>query len=390
MKRKNNLLILTNTFPSEDNRYIGDIFVKEQIEYLKKFFNTIYVISPLPFGTEYLRHTNHRNYEFDNVKVFFPKYLNIPIFFFYLRNYWIFLARRAIIKCIEKNNITYDLIHAHHTWPTGATAISLKKIYKVPVIITEHTSRAFKKSIDRKDPFYINTWKNADAIIRVRRGDLHLIESFGIAKENLFFIPNGFDPQKFHPMNPVECRRNLGLPKEKIIILTVGGLNSVKGHSYLINAIRGIISERKDILCIIVGYGKLKNTLQHQIDLLHLNDYIILAGGKPHDEIPIWMNACDIFVLPSLNEANPTVMFEALGCGKPFIGTKVGGIPEIIKSEIYGLLVTPANPEDLKEKILLALDRRWDHETILKYAEQFTWKEIADQILKIYIIKCQN
>jgi glycosyltransferase involved in cell wall biosynthesis len=102
------------------------------------------------------------------------------------------------------------------------------------------------------------------------------------------------------------------------------------------------------------------------------------------------MNACDIFVLSSLNEANPTVMFEALGCGKPFIGTKVGGIPEIINSEVYGLLVTPANPDDLKEKILLALDRKWDHEAILKYAEQFTWKEIADEILKIYRIKCQN
>jgi glycosyltransferase involved in cell wall biosynthesis len=384
MKKSGNLLILSNTFPNDDDRYIGDIFVKEQIKYLKNFFDQIYVISPLPYGTEYLRHIKQCNYKFNNVQVFFPKYFNNPIFYFYLRNYWVSLAQRAIINCIKKNNITFDVIHAHYTWPSGAIGISLKKMYNVPLIITEHTSITFKKNIDKKDPVYINTWKNADAIIRVRHGDMHIIESVGISREKLFFIPNGFDPQKFHPMNSVDCRRKLQLPEDKKIILTVGNLNSVKGHHYLIDAIRMVVSERKDILCIIVGSGKLKPTLEHQINLLQLNDYILLAGGQPHDEIPIWMNACDIFVLPSLTEGNPTVMFEALGCGKPFIGTNVGGIPEIIKSGVYGLLVTPENPDDLKKKILLALDWKWDHESILSYAEQFSWIEISNEIMKIY------
>ena len=62
-------------------------------------------------------------------------------------------------------------------------------------------------------------------------------------------------------------------------------------------------------------------------------DHVEFVGGKPHAEIPIWMNACDVFVLSSLSEGNPTVMFECVGCGKPFIGTKVGGIPEIIISD---------------------------------------------------------
>lgn len=76
------------------------------------------------------------------------------------------------------------------------------------------------------------------------------------------------------------------------------------------------------------------------------------------------MNACDVFILPSLSEGNPTVMFECLGCGKPFVGTKVGGIPEIINSEDYSLLCEPANPKELAEKILIALDKGWDNEKI--------------------------
>ena len=86
-----------------------------------------------------------------------------------------------------------------------------------------------------------------------------------------------------------------------------------------------------------------------------------------------------------MSEGNPTVMFEALGVGLPFIGTKVGGIPEIITSEDYGLLCEPANPEDLAEKILIALEKKWDKEKIRKYAQQFTWDNIVKQALKAYI-----
>ena len=96
------------------------------------------------------------------------------------------------------------------------------------------------------------------------------------------------------------------------------------------------------------------------------------------------MNACDLFVLPSLSEGNPTVMFEALGCGKPFVGTKVGGVPEVIASDDYGLLVEPADSEDLVEKILVALDREWDREKILTYAERYTWENVAKEIMGVY------
>jgi glycosyltransferase involved in cell wall biosynthesis len=109
-----------------------------------------------------------------------------------------------------------------------------------------------------------------------------------------------------------------------------------------------------------------------------------LLNSVPKNQLNYWMNACNLFVLPSLNEGNPTVMFEALGCGKPFIGTKVGGVPEIINSEEYGLLVEPANPSDLAEKIMMALDREWDADKILAYSEQYSWENIAREIMRVY------
>ena len=66
------------------------------------------------------------------------------------------------------------------------------------------------------------------------------------------------------------------------------------------------------------------------------------------------------------------------------MGTRVGGVPEVITSDDYGLLVNPADSEDLAEKILTALEREWDREAILRHAQQFTWENIAKEIMSVY------
>jgi len=66
------------------------------------------------------------------------------------------------------------------------------------------------------------------------------------------------------------------------------------------------------------------------------------------------------------------------------VGTRIGGVPEVISSDEYGLLVEPGDPNDLAEKILVALDREWDREKILAYAERFTWENIAKEIVGVY------
>lgn len=380
-----NLLIICNTFPSQDNSFVGGIFVKEQVKCLGRNFDNIYVVSPVAYGMEYFRGTNHFDYKYDNVEVFFPRYVNFPLFWRYGRSMWVKLEARSIMSLIERENLRFDLIHAHYTWPSGSVAVELKKNYPVPVVITEHTSNTFCNAIDRRDKIFIHTWNKVDKIIRVRESDVSAFSRVNISLQKVISIPNGYDNKKFYPMDMQECRELLHLPQDKKLILNVGNpYSEVKGHKYFIEAISQILTCRKDIFCVIVGAGKLCTNLDHQIRSLGLEDYVMLAGRKPHSEIPLWMNACDLFVLPSLNEGNPTVLPEALGCGKPFVGTKVGGVPEIVTSDEYGLLVDPADPEDLAEKILVALDREWDQEKILQYAKRYTWKNIAKEIMSVY------
>jgi glycosyltransferase involved in cell wall biosynthesis len=288
-------------------------------------------------------------------------------------------------KVIRSKKLRFDFIHAHIIVSAGYAGAMLKEKHGVPLVVTAH-------GIDIYDtPFRDEEWRqqteyvlnSADQIITVSNKNLSCINKLDV-KTPVTVIPNGYRKDIFYPRDSKECRSELNLPQDKKIIVTVGKLFPIKGQAYLIDAIGEIVKRRKDLLCVIIGDGELREKLKKRIKDRALEQYILMAGGRPHSEIPTWINACDIFVLPSLNEGNPTVMFECLGCGKPFIGTRVGGIPEIMTSEDYGYVIPPANAEELAQKMEMALDRSWDRERIYRYASNYTWEKIANDITGVY------
>jgi len=294
----------------------------------------------------------------------------------------------------------FDIIHIHNVYSFTALSFPLlKRFCKIPLVLTHHGQLMFGEPLkDICVRLYEKSAKevilnSVDTAVALSESDArHISQHTNMAAQDapppprsVVTIPNGYDNKKFRPMDSRECRKALGLPSDKKLILNVGRLyGAVKGHEHLIEAMSQVAAERKDVLCVIVGPGRLYSTLEQQIRSLNLEDSVVLASGKPHDEIPLWLNACDLFVLPSLSEGNPTVMFEAFGCGKPFVGTRVGGVPEVITSDAYGLLVDPADPDDLAEKILVALDREWDREAILACSERYTWENITKEIMDVY------
>lgn len=110
-----------------------------------------------------------------------------------------------------------------------------------------------------------------------------------------------------------------------------------------------------------------------------------MLGFIPGDKLNLWMNACDLFVLPSLRESFGIVQIEAMACGKPVVATRNGGSEEIIISSYYGLLAQPSNPDELVEKIMVALDREWDQEKIKKYAGQYKWEDVVKRVVDVYL-----
>ena len=374
------LLILTPSYPNESDSLIAGTFVKYQVAELRQHFRKIIVIAPVLRSFRCLKKDKFcKDYSYDNVEVYYPRSIYIPIT--WLSRIVIDNRIKAVERTIGKHHIHFDLIHAHFTWPSGNIGIKLKEKYGAPVVTTIHENGDwFNEEIQMNHPLINKAWSGADALIRVNRKDVPVLQHYN---EQVYCIPNGFPPI-FHPIDTNIARNQLNLPKDSKIIFTLGNLIKRKGFNYLIDAMRIVCNQRSDVFCYIGGVGPDGDCLQKQIEELCLGVKVNLLGSIPVDRLTLWMNACDLFALPSLNEGNPTVMFETLGCGKPFVGTRVGGVPEVITSDDYGLLVEPADPEDLAEKILAALNREWNRGEILRYAAQYTWENIAEEIMSVY------
>lgn len=378
--RDKNLLIISPSYPDENGELFGGLFVKRQADELKKYFKNIYVIAPVLTTRRFTKNGRaSKNYGYDNVHVYFPYAFYIPLSI--LSAVSVDFRLGAVKSVIRKHNLKFDITHAHMSEPSGYIAMKLKEQYNVPYVITIHeNTNWFEKEIAMQHPKIIDAWKNSDAVIRVNRGDVPKLKEYN---QNTYAVVNGYSPN-FLPMNPYECRDKLSVPKDKKVIFTLGFLTERKGFQFLIEAMSEIVKERNDVLCYIGGSGEYRKNLESLIHEYGVEDFVFLLGIVSDEDVTLRMNACDLFVLPSLSESFGIVNIEALACGKPVVASNVGGIPEIIISDEYGFLCTPGDVKELTDIVLKALNKEWDKAKILEYAKGYRWSEVCKEILEIY------
>jgi len=122
---------------------------------------------------------------------------------------------------------------------------------------------------------------------------------------------------------------------------------------------------------------------------LDISHKIKFVGEIKPDDVTLWMNACDVLVLPSLNEGRPNVLSEALACAKPVIATNVAGNPEIVNKDV-GYLVALKDSDDLAEKIDMTLQKKWDKKKLITRAQKFSVTNSVNMIIKIYTKLLKN
>jgi glycosyltransferase involved in cell wall biosynthesis len=262
-----------------------------------------------------------------------------------------------------------------------------KKVSRVRTVVHVHGGgfREFYQNGSAMVKYLVRrTLREADAIIVTSPSWIKAFQEIAGPGKKIVPMPNGFDPRIFRPMERGEARKQVGIPLEGRVLVTVGYLEEVKGHRYLIEAMREAAVREKEVRLYMIGNGSLRGPLADMVKELGLEDHVkFVHEPLPSAMVAAWMSAADVFVLPSLKEGNPTVMFECLGCGRPFVGTRVGGIPDVITGEL-GLLCEPSDPHGLGAAIGEALDREWNAETISKHAQRYTWTSIISQLSALY------
>ncbi|HBU69102.1 MAG TPA: hypothetical protein DEE98_01830 [Elusimicrobia bacterium] len=381
------VLVITNLFPNNIEKNRG-IFIKQSLQRINGPCD-IRVVAPVPWfplNIKFLSNWSVNSLvsaeeEIAGIKTYHPRWLVIPKM---MRSMYGFLMFACILPGILKvrKSFDFDVIYGHWIYPDGFASALLAKILKVPVVL-----HARGCDINQYTRFYLRrkmiTWavKNARSIITVSRQLKENVVKLGIEPEKIIVVQNGVDTGIFKPMDRNECRSKLGLNKEEKIILFIGTVEEVKGVEYLIEAFKKIRDRGVGkIRLIVIGKGALENKIKEKTAGYGLSDIVDFVREIPHAEVPLWINSCDVFCLPSIREGMPNVILETLSCRRPVVATDVGGIPDIMNSAEYGLLVPPRDPEALAGALirLLSEGRKeiYNPETVL------SWGEHAEKIIK--------
>lgn len=226
-----------------------------------------------------------------------------------------------------------------------------------PLVLVRHGLPM--RSSFKKHSFLIN--KLSDGVITNTKSIKELYELKGWVKEDFTrVIYNGTYAGNNIPSYNYSAR----FPGKKIV-LTVGRLAVQKGYYYLIDAIELLGKEHDDFMFVVLGDGKLLNSLVSYAEKRGVAERIHFEGFV--ENVVPYLKSCDIFVLPSLYEGMSNAAMEAMACGKPVILTRVNGAEELIPDSDKGLLIPPRDPG----AIALAVKKLGgDRELSLKLGEE--------------------
>lgn len=148
-------------------------------------------------------------------------------------------------------------------------------------------------------------------------------------------------------------RARLGISADDPVIGIVAHILPHKGYDDLVEAVALIARRIPAVRCLVIGEAPRKRYYRHLLALAErraVRDRLVLAG--PQEDVPRFLDAMDLFVLPSHTEGLPLTVLEAMAAGKPVVGTAVGGIPEAVRHGETGLVVPPRDPGRLAEAVI--------------------------------------
>lgn len=241
----------------------------------------------------------------------------------------------------------YDLVHAHYVF-AGVVARSQ---FRYPVVLTHHGPEAFASK-----------WQTPLCKLMSRLVDRTIVVSeqikTSIGLDSAVVIPCGVDFELFRPRDQRWAREQLGLPQEKKLVLFVGRY----------------IERRKRF-----------DIVQDAVDQLKADGMdveLVVAYKEPYKRVPLYMNACDVKIMPSEYEGSPQVVKEAMACNLPIVSVDVGDVPDILRG-VEGCYICPRDPISIAEKVKQILEQR-SRTNGREKTQRYELSSIAKRIIQVY------
>lgn len=285
-------------------------------------------------------------------------------------------------------------------WPDALAAYLVSRIRKVPYVITAHGYEAILPTRTRRHFLYKKVLNGASRVFAVSAHTANCLVQCEVSQERLRVIHNGVRPEQFaldgETKRLVEQDRKRFALDGRFVLLTVARLVPRKGHLSVLNALAGLKSRIPNLRYVIVGEGPMKDRLHQAVRELSLEDVVMFGGEVSDQDRTSLLHACDVFVMPNSDILRPDGVLdtegfgigflEASACGKPVIAGRAGGAPEAVSDGRTGILVDPADTNELEDAIFrlfsdgdLAL--RLGLEGKQRVEREFTWDELTGKYL---------
>jgi len=393
------VLTISTLYPSDFDPVYG-IFIHRSVQTIRSRGIPSLVVSPVPYAPKILAYTSRWNKwvriknsgHFEGVPTLRPAYVEIPVPFFW-PFHGISMASRLLPFLIKlKKSFDFNIIHSHTVTPDGLAGAILGKFFGLPTICSirgcDINNYPFRSKIYYRFSRYVLENTN----ILLANNQVILEKARAIARNEIrtACIYNGVDKSLFFPvLEKGPLRRNLSLPRDKVLIVFIGGFMAAKGVSELVHAYGSLNRCEAETHLILIGDGPLLPEIKSRLAQDGLIQNVTITGRITQKLAADYLRSSDIFVLPSHTEGMPNALLEAMACGLAAIITPVGGVEEIVQDGQNGQLVPVGDVAQLRDTMLAltsneTLRSKMGQKALETTADRFSWTTNAVQHESLY------
>lgn len=364
------ILIVAYNYPSKFCS-ADFVFVKMLVDEFAKQGHECVVVAPHSVTHHKCLHFGIEEYFVGKnaVRVVRPNYFStssLTIGKYYISNV---LHKFAVRRALRHLKFNPDVVYCHF-WKQGIEAFPFAKQHNLSLFVASGECEIFEDNRKGQLQDFCN-YVNGVVCVSTKNKE----ESVGLkltSPEKCIVVPNSIDNTLFRKLDKDTCRKKLGLSLDKMIIAFVGWFVDRKGSLRVSQALDEI--PEKDVYSLFIGSGPEEPT----------NENILFKGKVNHDDVPLYLNAADAFVLPTLQEGCCNAVVEAMACGLPIISSDLPFNWDVLNRD-NSIMVDPLNVEEIKQAIIKLRDNIKLRESMsvaaLNMAKELTIQERAAKIL---------
>ncbi|USD17468.1 glycosyltransferase [Priestia megaterium] len=344
MKKIRTLLIISSGYPYKDNPEYT--FVDQLVSEFANHEIRCIVIAPYSISKRIIRKntpppvkSQRETISGKMIEVYRPRYVSFSSNLFSINTSVLTYNnfKRAVLKELRSLNVEPDAVYGHFIAMSGMCAADIGELLNVPSFLAYGES-SVQNFLNFNSPFLRSKLNKLAGIISVSTENKRELLELGLIDnpDIIEVFPNGIDPRKFYKVDKQEARNKLGICEEKFVVAFVGGFIERKGIGVLCE----VIGNLQDVYALLIGRGPIEPSCKN---LLH-------QGPVNNEDLYLYLNAADIFVLPTLAEGCCNAIIEAMACGLPIVSSDKEFNDDIL-SEKNSIRVDSKNTKKIQEAI---------------------------------------